>query len=397
MTSSDDCAIAIAGGGPVGLLTATLCAEAGLEVTLIEAEMQPPRDLRATSFHPPTLDMLAAIGLAAPLIAQGMRCPSWQVRMHPSGERAVFELASIAADTAHPFRLQCEQWKLAWLLLERLARHPCARLMLGARLTGFTQDDDGVTIIAGEKSFRARMLIGADGWRSTVREQLGLAFEGETYPETTLVVTTPFRFEDAIEGMSMVTSTWTPDSHVAFLRLPEFWRLALYPREDRPLEDQITPDAVEAALQGLHARPAPYPVDAIWPYRVHQRMVRHYRVGRVALAGDAAHVNSPAGGMGLNAGIHDAFALAEALDAIIRDGATLDLLDRYERRRRPIAEADILGLAARNRARMREHDPDKRRAALAELQAIARDPARHREFVLRASMIEGLRRAEAIA
>jgi 3-(3-hydroxy-phenyl)propionate hydroxylase len=140
----------------------------------------------------------------------------------------------------------------------------------------------------------------------------------------------------------------------------------------------------------------PYPVLRRWPYRVQQRIVPSYRVGRVALAGDAAHVNSPAGGMGLNAGIHDAFALAEALVDCVKHGAPLSRLDLYDRRRRPVVAEHILGQAGRNRDRMREKDPTKRRAILADLQAIARDRDKHRAFVRRASMIDGLRQAAAV-
>ena len=127
------------------------------------------------------------------------------------------------------------------------------------------------------------------------------------------------------------------------------------------------------------------------------RMVPTYVQGRVALAGDAAHVNSPAGGMGLNGGLHDAFELAAALSAILRQGASLDALARYDRRRRPIARGrSFLAQSDRNRARMRERDPDRRRALLSDLQAIAADPARCKAHLMRSSMIDGLRRAAAV-
>ena len=205
-----------------------------------------------------------------------------------------------------------------------------------------------------------------------------------------------FPFERHIEGLSIVSSCWTPESHVAFLKLPGFWRLALYPDERLPIDKLDTAEAVEATLQTLVKRPEPYPVLRRWPYRVQQRIVPSYRVGRVALAGDAAHVNSPAGGMGLNAGIHDAFALAEALVDCVKRAAPLSRLDLYDRRRRPVVAEHILGQAGRNRDRMREKDPTKRRAILADLQAIARDRDKHRAFVRRASMIDGLRQAAAV-
>lgn len=396
-----DAEIIVAGGGPAGLLVAYLCAEAGISVRVFEASPALAQDLRATSFHPPTLDMLAGPGITDKLVARGIVCPSWQVRIHPEGDRAVFELAVIAGETRHPFRLQCEQWKLSEELLARLRGHSKAEVRFGSRVDAFVVDDAGVTATietaAGREKVRGSLLVGADGSRSTVRAVLGLPFEGETYPETTVVVTTPFRFEDHLEGMSMVTSCWTKDSHIAFLRLPDRWRLALYPDERLSIEAQAAPEAVEAVLQAVVPQPAPYPVFRIWPYRVQQRIVPKYHAGRVVLVGDAAHVNSPAGGMGLNAAIHDAFELAEGLRAVFRGGAPLGArLDLYERRRRPVTAESVLGQAAVNRARMRVSDPRERKAELARLQAIADDPAKHKSFVMRASMIDGLRKAAAV-
>jgi 3-(3-hydroxy-phenyl)propionate hydroxylase len=392
--------VVIAGGGPVGLCLALLLAEAGLSVTVAEAEPQPARDLRASTFHPPTLDMLEGVGITPSLVAAGLPCPHWQVRLHPSGDRAVFDLGSLATDTAHPYRLQCEQWKLSDALRARLAGR--AEMLSGTRVDGFTQDDDGVTVTLNgqgdRRVVRAAFLVGCDGARSTVRNTLGLAFEGETYPETTILATTTFPFEQHLEGLSNVTYCWREGAgNFSLLRVPGRWRVSIYPREDAPIEAQMTPEALDASLQAVVPRSQPYDVLESRPYRVHMRMVARYAVGRVALAGDAAHVNSPAGGMGLNGGLHDAFELAAALSASFAGAPHGALLDRYDRRRRPVARDEIMAQADRNRSRMRERDPERRRALLADLQAITADPARLRAHLLRTSMIDGLRRAAAVA
>lgn len=388
-----DADIVVVGGGPVGLLTALLCAEAGMSVVVVEAQATLPTDLRATSFHPPTLDLLDKIGFAETLIARGIKCPNWQIRIHPSGEHVVFEVAMIADETAHPFRLQCEQWKLSEALLERLGAQPRADLRRCVRVVAIAQNEECVTVTTdGGETITAGFVVGADGISSLVRDEIGIGFPGETFPETTLVVTTPFRFEDHLDGLANVTSCWTRDSHVAFLRLPDCWRLALYPDENRSIEEQSNPDAVEALLQDLVPQASRYEVLRVWPYRVQQRSAATFVSGRVALAGDAAHVNSPAGGLGLNTGIHDAFALAEAFADIHRSGApAAERLARYDAQRRPIAEA-ILRQAETNRNRMRQKSIEAQRETLAGLQAIADDPEQHRAFVLRASMIEALRR-----
>ncbi len=117
---SERCDVLIAGGGPVGLCAAFLLAGKGYDVVVVEQEPTLSRDLRASTFHPPTLDMLEPFGITAELLARGLICPSWQIRMHPSGERAVFDMSVLAGDTNHPYRLQCEQWKLSEALLTRL-------------------------------------------------------------------------------------------------------------------------------------------------------------------------------------------------------------------------------------------------------------------------------------
>lgn len=390
--------VVVAGGGPVGLCLALLLARRGVDVMLVEAEATVSRDLRASTFHPPTLDMLDEIGIAGTLVRDGLPCPHWQIRLHPSGERAVFDLSALAGDTRHPFRLQCEQWKLSDALRAALAGR--VEVLAGARVSGFDADADGVTVAIegpdGPMQVRCAFLAGCDGARSTVRAGMGLAFEGTTYPETTILATTRFPFEAHMEGLSHVSYCWREGAgNFSLLRVPGRWRVSIYPREDLPVEAQTTPEALDASLQQIVSRDEPYQVGESRPYRVHMRIVDQYARGRVALAGDAAHVNSPAGGMGLNGGLHDAFALSEAMAAGLAGAAPEAVLGRYDRTRRPIARDEIMAQADRNRARMRERDPARRRALLAEMQAVTADPARLRAHLLRSSMIEGLRRAAA--
>jgi 2-polyprenyl-6-methoxyphenol hydroxylase-like FAD-dependent oxidoreductase len=133
------------------------------------------------------------------------------------------------------------------------------------------------------------------------------------------------------------------------------------------------------------------------PYRIHRRLASAYRKGRVFLAGDAAHLNSPSGGMGMNGGIHDAFNLCEKLVAVIRAGADESVLDRYERQRRPLAEEEIIQQSHRNRTRMQERDPARRQALLEDLLRTIDEPAKLKAYLLKSSMIEGLRRTAATA
>ena len=199
-----------------------------------------------------------------------------------------------------------------------------------------------------------------------------------------------------MEGLSNVSYCWKEGGNFSLLKVPGRWRVSIYPREDQSVEAQLEPAAIDRALQEIVPRDTAYEVGDVRPYRIHQRIVPRYVAGRLALAGDAAHLNSPAGGMGLNGGLHDAFELSETLAEVL-DGAPLDLLERYDRRRRPVAADQILAQSGQNRARMRTKDPERRREIMGDLQAIAADPDRLRAHLLRSSMIEGLRQAEGVA
>ena len=388
--------VIVVGAGPVGLTCALRLSRAGIDTLLVEAEAELNQELRASTFHPPTLDMLEELGVTASVIRQGLVTPTWQVRMHETGERAEFDLSILRDHTRHPYRVQCEQWKLSRMLVAQLT----GELWFDSRAVALRQTPELVKLTVerdGEAvELECAYLIGADGARSIVRKALALGFEGVTFPETTILATTRFDFAQHLAGLSGVNYCWAPTGTFSLLRLPGEWRVSLYPDDGEEVEAALEPASIEAKMQRIVERPQPYDVLQVRPYRIHQRVVDRYRVGRVLLAGDAAHLNSPSGGMGMNGGIHDAFNLADKLARVLR-GEDQRLLDLYERQRRPVALEQILAQSGRNRARMRERDPEKRRAALHELQQIAADPQRALQHLLRTSMIEGLRQAEAIA
>ena len=396
--------IAIIGAGPVGLVFALRLATLGLPSLVLEAEADISEELRASTFHPPSLDMLDELGVAEALIAQGLVTPTWQIRRHEDGARALFDLGVLKHDTAHPYRLQAEQWRLSRLLLAKLrAEHAGAvELRFGCRVEQVAQDADGVTISGiGFDPIRVPYAVGCDGARSEVRRAMGLEFPGDTYPETTILATTPFDFSAVFEGLSNVNYVWTQNpafsGTFSLLRVPGKWRASLYPAPGESVEDALHPEAIERKLQAIHPKGSAYDVPDLRPYRIHQRIVEEYRRGRLMLAGDSAHLNSPSGGMGMNGGIHDAMELAATLAEVWRGEAAESLLDRYTRRRRPVAEREIIAQADRNRARMRETDPARRAEMLADLQRITQDPAKARDYLLRSSMITGLRTAAAVA
>jgi 3-(3-hydroxy-phenyl)propionate hydroxylase len=397
-------AVIVVGAGPVGLCTALALAARDVESLVLEKEAELPQDLRASTFHPPTLEMLEEIALTPEILRRGLIAPTWQIRRHETHERVVFDLGMLADDTRHPYRVQFEQSAFCRLALAAAQAQRLVSVRLGADVRGIVRQDDGVLVRwrRGESEERAlaRYVVAADGAGSTLRRLTGVSFEGLTYPETTVLATTAFRFEGHLPGLSPVNYVWTRDGNYSLLRLPDRWRVSLYPDPDEAGSSVETwrfddPARIEAKLQRIVPRLERYEVLEHRPYRVHQRIVPGYRFGRVLFAGDAAHVNSPAGGMGMNCGIHDAFNLADKLARVLR-GEDESLLDLYDRQRRPVAADDILRRADENRNRMRNPDPDWHLRELARLQAIAADRAAAREYLLGSSMIGGLRRAAAI-
>ena len=387
--------VVIIGAGPVGLVAACLLTDEGIPVTIIESCPDLPRDLRASTFHPPTLDMLERFDVVGRMIDQGLICPTWQFRDRADGVVATFDLSLLAGETKHPYRLQCEQWRLGEMLMERLARSPLATIRFGLKATGVTPREDRVlveTIDDGGRAetFEGAFCIGADGIGSVTRRAIGAHLDGMTIPEIYLTISTTYDFSEAMPDISNIAYLSDPDEWFVLIRTAKVWR-ALFPVDPTLSDEQVTsPELSERLLQGAARRSTPYEVLHRTAYRVHERVSTSYFSGRVAIAGDAAHVNNPLGGMGLNGGVHDAYELASTLVEIL-GGAPLDRLGRYERRRRKVALDVVQQTTLRNRAILNTRDPAARAAYYDELRATVADPVRHKDYLLRTSMIASLR------
>ena len=391
--------IVIVGAGPVGLFTALRLSEFGIDCVVLEAETELQEDLRASTFHPPTLDMMEEYGITAKLLQAGRICPTWQIRMHSTGERAEFDLSMLEGETRHPYRLQCEQSKLCRFLYDELRTRSNVDVLLGHTVKSVAEHDDGVhlSVETAEDSrvISARYVIGADGARSIVRKTMGLQFEGVTYPETTILATTHFRFEEHLDNLSGINYVWKPGGTFTLLRLPDLWRCSLYPDEGETIEEATSRPSIERKLQQIVPLDEFHNVLEVRPYRLHMRIVNDYRKGRLVLVGDAAHLNSPSGGMGMNGGLHDAYILTDKFRQMAC-GASASLLDQYTRQRRPVAHEQILKQADGNRKRMQERDPGKRQDAFDKLKAVIADKEECKTFLMNSSMITGWRRSQEI-
>jgi 3-(3-hydroxy-phenyl)propionate hydroxylase len=237
---------------------------------------------------------------------------------------------------------------------------------------------------------------------AAARYESGLASRstGFTWPERFIVLTTPYDFE-AQRGYCPRSYFADPDEWCNCFKVsangpPGLWRTVFPTNADASEQELLSDEAVQARLQNFFPSPTPYEIIHRNLYVTHQRVASTFRKGRVLLAGDAAHVNNPIGGMGLNGGIQDAANLSEKLAAILLDNASQCLLDLYDRQRRTVAVEFVQEQSIENKKRLEAQDPDVRVRNLAELRAIAADPPRARQFLLRTSMIESQRRAAAM-
>ena len=390
-----DSQVTIIGAGPSGLTLAWWLVEQGISVTVLEREIAIPRDMRASTFHPATLDLLTDSGLATELIERGTVVPQWQYLIHESGERVVFDMAHLSEMTAHPFRLQCEQFQLTELLAEKLANQPLCELRLGATLQSVIPGESQVTVqyqSAGEDSVNVcDWLIAADGASSQVRKSLGLDFDGQIFPKTSITLVLEHPFEDDIPNLLGVNYVWLPDRHYSLMRLRNTWRLTYSPEQDQDIESALSDAVAQTHIARVSPRASGAAILTRNYYTLHQRCLARFCHGRTLFIGDAAHLNSPAGGMGMNSGIHDARSLADHLVPVI-NGDDPSLLERYDRRRRTIAQEEVQRLSARNYARHRETEARKRVLIWNELQEIVSDPAKHRDYLLDAAMIRSRQR-----
>ena len=390
--------VVIVGAGPVGLTAALALSRRGIPTVLLAAEPELVMELRGSTFHPPTLDLLDEFDMVPRMIEVGLKSPTWQFRDRETGPVATFDLSLLAGDTNHPYRVQCEQWKLMQFLETEL-RKEGADLRFGHEVAAVKQDGDGVTVTAntasGPVEVAGRYVLAADGARSAVRRALGVEFEGFTYAELFLIASTDFPFENTLTDIAYVNYIADPLEWLVLLRVPGLWRVLVPAPENSDREKLLSDDNLQAMLQRVVSRPEPYKIAHRSIYHVHQRVAKSFRHGRVLLAGDAAHVNNPLGGMGMNGGIQDAFNLADKLKQIWT-GADDRLLDRYDRQRRTVAVEAVQQQTHRNQQVISERDPETRKKSLDAMRKIAADKTSAREYMLRSSMIASMRRAAEI-
>src|SRR6516162_4423462 len=399
------------GAGPVGAVSALALVKKGIPVILIEAEAEPPEDQRAATIHPPTVEMLVELGLEDEAFANdtsgGMTAPLFHFRDRITGELvAVFDISLLKGEVPYPFVVQWEQYKLVRAAVPHIEASGIADVRFSTKVTDLEQGADYVEVTLSNadgktEKIRGRYVIGADGGRSTVRRLADIEFEGFTWPERFIKIGTSFDF--GATGRGFCTRNYFSDpkewlnlSKVKGNGPPGIWRGIMPVPPDESDEQALSMDGIQRRLQGIHPRSGGYEIPYHALYAVHQRVATAFNKGRVLLAGDAAHVNNPIGGMGMNGGIHDAVTLTAKLADVWFGRAKPDVFDRYTRQRRKAQVDYVQAQTIQNKKSLEEKDPVIRRQHLDELRRISEDVKLHKQFLYRAALIDSLNSANAV-
>jgi 2-polyprenyl-6-methoxyphenol hydroxylase-like FAD-dependent oxidoreductase len=371
--------VLIVGAGPVGLTLAASLKARGVDVVLVDKAAEVAHTSRAAVIHARTLEVLQSIHVSDELVRRGVIVPRFTVR---DRDRALLTIDFDGLPTRYPYTLMLPQDITEDVLAGRLAELG-GQVHRPYELVRLEQDEDGVTAtMLGGETVRASYTVGADGMHSAVREQIGIGFEGDTYGQSFVVADVHLDWEF---GDSEVMLYFAPAGLLVVAPLPGGRHRIVATADVAP--EHPDRDHIQALLdaRGPQKRPA-LVNDVVWSsrFRVHHRLADRYREGRVLLAGDAAHVHSPAGGQGMNTGIQDAVALAPRLAAVLRDGADEHVLNGYEAQRRPVA-ADVVAFTDRMTRVATVDRSSVRRIRNATLRVLGRIPAVRRKMALNLS------------
>jgi len=330
--------VIVVGGGPTGFVTALGLAQAGVDVSLIEAGTEIISSPRACVYHWSMLDGLERLGIREEAEAIGYTKDDYLWLVKKTGERLPYDLKVLSRITRFPYNIQLGQDRLAEICQRRLEAMGNAEVHWQTAFTGLAQDGEGVTVRAetpaGPAELRARWVIGADGAASAVRKALGLSFDGMTWPERFVATNLRHDFESGgyWQSTMVIDDEW--GAVIVKITRDGLWRCTFM--EDAALPEETYLDRLPEAYRHLLPGQGGYALDQASPYRMHQRCAEAFRLGRVVLAGDAAHVTNPTGGFGLTTGLFDSFALWPTLAAIVLEGADPALLDIWAEERRQI-------------------------------------------------------------
>jgi len=392
--------VIIAGAGPVGMVAAADLVRQNIPVLVLEKNATLSSESRASTFHPPTLDMLDDLGFARELIARGLKAPTVQYSSSADGLLGTFDFGAISDLVRHPFRLQAEQFKLTRIILDGLKANPLFSIVFGCEVKSVTQTNDTVSLIASagghDIAYECSWLIGADGANSVVRRSQDVQFEGFTWPERFLVMTTPVDFTALRPGVSSVSYVADPERWYFLLRIIDAWRVMMPVPAEIADEEAQSETYVTSSIRRIVPPDVDAPILHTTLYRVHQRVAANFQKGHSFLAGDAAHINNPLGGMGMNGGIHDALNLTSKLGAVINGEDDERVLADYDLQRRTVTMQAIQGDTIQNKKNLEAKDEADYAQFRDGIRAAATDPEKGRALLRRIAMLDSLDRAAAL-
>ncbi|WP_162903909.1 NAD(P)/FAD-dependent oxidoreductase [Leucobacter sp. wl10] len=379
--------VIVAGAGPVGLFGALRLAQQGASVLLLEAGDRLGTLSKASTFHPSTLDLLDEAGVAEELLEQGVIVDEIQWRNLDGQTIARISFSVLVGQTKFPFRLHAEQTLLTPILLRELEALDSVDVRFSARCDRVEQDSDTVTATfsgqGGEQRATAKFLLAADGSHSEIRKQLGIDFPGSSYASRALRVVTREDLRDALPGLAGIAYVRDARQSCSLLHMRDHWRfifrVAGKSSDDEVLDPVAVRELIDTVVPGVS-------IDFAEVYSNRAHVAETYTSGRVALAGDAAHVTTTAGGMNMNCGLHDAYAMARAI-ADVLGGAPSETFEEAAAARRSVVK-DVIIPGTESRAAGSEGDAEALAKALASIEELAGDPQRSLEFLYQASMLD---------
>jgi 2-polyprenyl-6-methoxyphenol hydroxylase-like FAD-dependent oxidoreductase len=334
----NDTDVLIVGAGPTGLALAASLLAKGIRTTIVDRQAEGANTSRAGAINARTLEVLEELDVARRMVKEGVQAPRFTIR---DGRKVLIPIDFGHLPSAYPYTLLLPQSDTERLLLERVVELG-GEVLRPKVLTTATQNADGVTATFEDGDvISAAYVVGADGMHSTVREQAGVGFHGDQYEQSFVLADVYLTGEAPTDEVVLF---WAAAGLTVVAPLPNGAFRVVAPVDDAPdAPDVPSADFVQRILDDRGYGVGRMTVtDVVWGsrFRIHHRVADTYRSGRILLAGDAAHVHSPAGGQGMNLGIQDAVALAEALVEVI-GGAPDEVLDAYAAARRPIAQQVI--------------------------------------------------------
>lgn len=329
--------VLIIGAGPTGLTLGCVLAGKGISCVLVDRLAEGANTSRAAVVHARTLEVLEEVGVAERLRAQGHIVARFTLR---DRDRVLATIRFDGLPTKYPYTLMVPQNVTEATLLNRL-RELGGDVSRPYAAENLTQDQDGVSVtVAADgqqpRTVRAKYVVGADGMHSVVRERAGIGFTGERYEQSFVLADVHMTWQLSSDEVMLFFS---PAGLAVVAPLPGGRYRIVATVDEAPERPNMAEVQELVDARGPVRNPARI-TEMFWStrFRVHHRMANAYRAGRILIAGDAAHVHSPAGGQGMNTGIQDGIALGHALIETLRAGNDASPLDRYAGTRRPIAE-----------------------------------------------------------